>query len=192
MGNTCVAGACTACAGCIDINTGACQDGMTNTACGKMGAFCQTCDQQAGQTCQGGTCFGGTTCNAQTCDGCCDGNTCKPAGSQTAAQCGQGAPGAQCVSCIGGGMCDTMTNDAGICTGGSSGGGGGGFPGLDGGFGPGTICDDMTPCATGCCDSLFGAFGLCIATGDTCSFGGSNPLCLFSSCTCKGSGDCGP
>lgn len=190
MGNTCVSGACAPCAGCIDINTGTCQMGMSNTQCGKMGGFCQACDSAAGQTCQGGTCFGGTRCNAATCTGCCDGDTCKAPSTFTQAQCGQGAPGAACKTCVNGAMCDAL--DAGACVGGGGGtGGGGGFPGFDGG-GPG-FCDGMTPCGSGqCCDSLFGALGLCISTGDTCSFGGTNPICIISSCSCKSSGQCGP
>jgi hypothetical protein len=189
MGNTCVSGTCTPCAGCIDISTGACQGGMSNTLCGKMGSFCQACDQQAGQTCQNGTCFGGTTCNATTCMGCCDGNNCKLPTQYTNAQCGQGAPGAACTTCLNGATCDAM--DAGACVGGGGMGGGGGFPGLDGGGLP-SFCDDMTPCASGCCDSLGGLFGLCVSTNDPCQFGGANPLCIIASCTCKSSGSCEP
>lgn len=193
-GNTCVAGACTACAGCIDINTGACMPGMSsNTQCGKGGGFCQACDQAAGQTCQAGTCFGGTSCNAGTCQGCCDGNNCKLVSQQTTAQCGQGSPGAQCVGCTAGATCSQST---GKCEGGS-GGGGGSFP-LDGGF-PFAFCDDQTPCPSGqCCDSQFGILGLCVGQGDAC--GNSDPnnvVCLLSSlggsdCTCQSSGMCEP
>ncbi len=191
MGNTCVSGACTPCTGCIDINTGACQGGMSNDKCGKMGGFCQTCDQAAGQTCNGGTCFGGTTCNASTCAGCCNGNNCVLPAAQMTNQCGQGAAGAACVGCFNGATCDT---DAGACVGGGgTGGGGGGFPGLDGGFGTG--CASSAECAaTECCDSIGAAgLGTCVAAGDDCVFGGSNTtVCLAlsifgGSCSCKGS-----
>ena len=102
MGNTCVAGACSPCAGCINVNTGACETGNLDTKCGKMGGFCQACDSTAGQTCQGGTCFGGTNCNASSCMGCCDGNNCRLPSTYTNAQCGQGAFGAACTTCLGG------------------------------------------------------------------------------------------
>ncbi|PZR13327.1 MAG: hypothetical protein DI536_13660 [Archangium gephyra] len=162
MGNTCQAGACTPCAGCINISTGACETGSSNGSCGKNGGFCQACDQQAGQTCQSGTCFGGTTCNATTCQGCCDGNNCKLPAQYTTAQCGQGAPGAACIGCVGQQVCDAV--DAGACIGnaGTGGGGGGIFPGLDGGLFPGT-CDPMSGvnCANGeCC-----AEGFCVPNG---------------------------
>jgi len=123
--------------------------------------------------------------------GCCDGNNCKVPTQYSNAQCGQGAFGAQCIACGGGSACDAL--DAGACVGGGgTGGGGGGFPGLDGGGLPG-FCDDMTPCGAGqCCDSLGGILGLCVGTGDSCAFGGANPLCLFTACTCKSSGMCGP
>jgi hypothetical protein len=163
MGNTCVSGACTPCTGCIDISTGACQGGMSNMLCGKMGSFCQACDQAAGQTCQGGTCFGGTTCNSTTCAGCCDGNNCKLPTQYTNAQCGQGAAGAACTTCLNGATCDAM--DAGACVGGGGMGGGGGiFPGLDGGGLPG-MCDPANGmnCNNGecCLDTL----GICVPNG---------------------------
>jgi hypothetical protein len=173
MGNTCVSGACTPCAGCIDINTGACQGGMTNMQCGKMGGFCQACDQQAGQTCQSGTCFGGTSCNATTCQGCCDGNNCKVPSMYSTAQCGQGAFGAACIACLAGATCDAL--DAGACVGGGgTGGGGGGLPGFDGGF---DLCSLFgAPCtSTQCCDvdPLFGILPTCYDVGEQCGSAGS-------------------
>ncbi|MFZ5439280.1 MAG: hypothetical protein ACOZQL_04685 [Myxococcota bacterium] len=196
MGNTCVSGACTPCAGCINITTGACETGTANGACGKNGGFCQACDMQAAQTCQGGTCFGGSTCNSSTCAGCCDGNTCKLPTQWTNAQCGQGAPGAACVGCGGGSSCDAM--DAGMCVGGGGTGGGGGFPGLDGG-GFGSFCDSTTPCPSGqCCDSTLGVLGLCVSVGDPCgNLDPNNFVCVLASlgggsCTCKSSGTCAP
>jgi hypothetical protein len=181
MGNTCVSGTCTPCAGCIDISTGACQGGMSNTLCGKMGSFCQACDQQAGQTCQNGTCFGGTTCNATTCMGCCDGNNCKLPTQYTNAQCGQGAAGAACTTCLNGATCDAM--DAGACVGGGGmGGGGGGLPGLDGGLGG--FCDptDPTTCpGTDCCDGI-GSIGFCVGAGEDCAL---SPIPILGG-TCNG------
>lgn len=176
MGNTCVTGACAPCAGCIDINTGTCQGGMSNTQCGKMGGFCQTCDSSAGQSCMSGTCFGGNVCNASTCMGCCDGNNCKVPSMYTNMQCGQGAFGAACTTCLGGATCDSM--DAGACVGGNptggGAGGGGGFPG-DGGFA--SLCGILgPPCtATECCDvdALFGIFPTCYSQGEMCGSAGS-------------------
>lgn len=185
QGNTCVSGACTPCAGCININTGACEGGMQNTACGKNGGFCQACDTTVGQNCNGGTCFGGNVCNPTTCtDGCCDGNNCVQRGSYTTAQCGQGAGGAACVACVGGATCDGA--DAGACVGGGGSGGDGGFFDPDAGF-P-TICADSSECGTGqCCDSFLGQFGLCVNSGEVCQFGGTSFQCLFGgSCTCAG------
>mgnify|MGYP001558232939 FL=1 len=174
MGNTCVSGTCTPCVGCIDINTGACQGGMMDTQCGKMGGFCQTCDSAAGQTCQGGTCFGGTTCNASTCMGCCDGNNCKLPAMYTQAQCGQGAFGAACTTCLGGATCDAF--DAGACVGGGgTGGGGGGLPGFDGGL-PDLCSLIGAPCMSNeCCDvdGFFGIIPTCYAQGEACGSAGT-------------------
>jgi hypothetical protein len=190
-GNTCVAGACAACAGCVDVNVGDCKAGTANTQCGKAGEYCLGCDMNAGQTCQGGTCFGGTTCNSGTCLGCCDGNTCITPAQYSTSQCGQGSPGAACRGCIGGATCDAV--DAGACVGGSSGtGGGGGLPGFDGGL---PFCDSQNPCGAGqCCDVIAGGVGTsCKNLGETCAFGG--PACIVSAlfgkpCTCKNSGIC--
>ena len=169
MGNTCVSGACSPCTGCIDINTGACQGGMLNTQCGKMGGFCQACDTAAGQTCQAGTCFGGTTCNASTCMGCCDGNNCKTPSMYTNFQCGQGAFGAACTTCLGGATCDAL--DAGACVGGGgTGGGGGGLPGFDGGL-PDFCSLINRPCqSTQCCDvdPIFNIIPTCYNVGQAC------------------------
>ncbi len=157
--NTCVSGACTPCAGCVDISTGICRQGSEMTACGRTGGFCQTCDSTQGQTCANGVCGGGATCNATTCpDGCCDGATCKPKSGYTNFQCGSGAPGGACVSCN-----TTCDKDAGICVGG----GGGGFD--DGGlnFPMSTPCDPNTtpPCPAGeCCQNILGSYS-CVAPG---------------------------
>jgi hypothetical protein len=186
MGNTCVSGTCTTCNGCIDINNGQCKGGLDNTACGKNGGFCQACDQAAGQMCNGGTCFGGTTCNASTCMGCCDGNNCKLPSQFTNAQCGQGAPGAACTTCLNGAMCDAM--DAGMCVGGGGTGGGGGFPGLDGG-GSFDICSlNGSPCPTGkCCEPLktiATGTSSCVSPGDDCDFSFSG-TCDATTFTCQ-------
>jgi hypothetical protein len=142
---------------------------MTNMQCGKMGGFCQACDQQAGQSCNAGLCSGGTTCNAMSCQGCCDGNNCKLPATYTAAQCGQGAFGAACIACLSGATCDAL--DAGACVGGGgTGGGGGGLPGLDGGF-PDFCSLFGTPCTSSqCCDvdALFGIIPTCYDQGAAC------------------------
>lgn len=187
MGNTCVSGTCTPCAGCIDINTGMCAGGMANTACGKMGGFCQQCDMAAGQTCQNGVCFGGTTCNSATCMGCCDGNTCKTPSQWSNAQCGQGANGAACTLCLNGAQCDAM--DAGMCVGGNmgTGGGGGGIPGLDGGFTFDICALNGDPCPTGkCCEPItsFAGSSSCVDPGDDCDFGFSG-TCSGTTFTCQ-------
>ncbi len=144
-----------------------------NAQCGKMGGFCQTCDSAAGQTCQNGTCFGGTTCNSTTCQGCCDGNTCLLPANYTQAQCGQGAFGAACTTCLGGATCDAL--DAGACVGGGgTGGGGGGLPGFDGGI-PDLCSLIGTPCMpTECCDvdAVIGFIPTCFSQGSTCGSGG--------------------
>lgn len=182
MGNTCVTGTCTPCAGCIDINTGMCAGGMANTACGKMGGFCQTCDMAAGQTCQMGVCFGGTTCNSSTCMGCCDGNNCRTPSQWTNAQCGQGAPGAACTTCLNGAQCDAM--DAGMCVGGGGTGGGGGLPGFDGGLTFDLCAMSGDPCMSGeCCEPLttvFGGSSSCVPVGTDCDLG------LSGTCTAGG------
>lgn len=149
-------------------------------ACGRNGGFCQTCDTSAGQTCTSGTCSGGTNCNANNCSGCCNGNTCVTSSGFNNTTCGQGLPGAACVSCIG-----TQSCQGGVCSGSMS---DGGLPGLDGGFGAG--CVDNAECGSGeCCDS-FGTTigGACISSGTACQFGGANfQVCLFfGSCTCNG------
>ena len=160
MGNTCVSGNCQPCNGCIDINTGSCVGGTSNSQCGRNGGFCQACDSAAGQSCQSGVCSGGTTCNASTCSGCCDGNVCRQPSQFTTAQCGQGFAGAACVSCLGGATCGS----SGTCTGG---GGGGNFDG--GMFDACTLYG--TPCAsTQCCDfdSIFGIIPTCYSLGMAC------------------------
>ncbi|MDP1826462.1 MAG: hypothetical protein Q8L48_24550 [Archangium sp.] len=189
MGNTCVSGTCTPCTGCIDINTGACQAGTSDTQCGKMGGFCQTCDSAAGQTCQGGTCFGGTTCNASTCMGCCDGNNCMLPAMYTNAQCGQGAFGAACTTCLSGATCDAL--DAGACVGGggTGGGGGGGFPGLDGGLTFDICALNGLPCpANKCCQPIAAALSAtgssCVSDGAACDLGFSGS-CVGATQTCQ-------
>jgi hypothetical protein len=168
-GNTCVNGACTPCAGCIDINTGACTSGASSSQCGRNGGFCQACDTQAGQSCQSGVCQGGTMCNASTCpQGCCDGSRCVQASQFTTAQCGQGTGGAACVSCVGGAFCNTTSRQ---CEGGGGGTDGGPvFP--DGGFDTCTLFG--TPCtASQCCDVdlTFGFIPTCYDVGATCFTG---------------------
>lgn len=164
-GNTCVSGSCTPCAGCIDVNTGECQTGDTNTQCGKNGGLCQACDQGAGQSCNSGLCSGGSVCNGVSCPtGCCDGNTCVLPANYSDAQCGQGAGGAACTSCFSGQVCDAL--DAGACIQGSGTGGAGGgfpFPFPDGGF-PLTECDATRPCPSGCCSKA----NTCVDEGQCC------------------------
>ena len=170
-GNTCVTGACTVCIGCVDISTGQCRGGTEQTACGKAGTYCQTCDTTSGQSCSNNTCAGGTLCNAINCvDGCCDGNTCKPRAEWTQFQCGGGMPGAACIACQG--ACDK--GDAGTCTGGSGGDDGGlGLPGLGG-------CMTSADCpgaggdpASVCCDSGPLVGSVCRKPNDKCFWNGS-------------------
>lgn len=156
---TCVAGACTACPGCVDLATGRCEMGTTSSLCGKSGDFCANCTVSNGM-CSNQICTGNMSgCNATNCaNGCCDQGSgmCVQASAQSGQQCGQGVPGSLCTSCPSN-MCDT---DGGVCIGGGMGGGaGGGLPGLDGGLpGFGTPCDPATPCPTGeCCLTLLGS-----------------------------------
>ena len=133
--------------------------------------------QPAGQTCNSGTCSGGTTCNASSCSGCCDGNSCVLASNYSNAQCGQGASGAACVSCLG-----TQTCQGGVCA----------VPPSDGGvFDAGFGCVDSAECGSGeCCDSLGATVpGACISAGTLCQYGGANFFqcaILGSVCTCNG------
>ncbi len=186
-GNTCNAGLCTPCNGCIDLTTGNCEPGISAGSCGKAGGFCRACDQATGQTCQGGACFGGDVCNSGSCLGCCDGNTCIAQSAYTNAQCGQGPLGAACVSCFGGQTCDAL--DAGACTGTGAGGGtggaggGSGFPTLD-------ICtlEFNDPCvANRCCQPLASGFGgasNCVKHGTKCDLGISG-TCDGPTQTCR-------
>lgn len=92
---------------------------------------------------------------------------------QVDAQCGQGAPGAGCVSCNAtGGTCDTVQ---GQCVIPQFDGGGGGF---DGGF-P-LQCTTASDCGPNmCCDNIFG-LGFCVAAGQACIFTGTcNPSLLI-------------
>ncbi len=159
-GNTCVAGACAACAGCVDISTGQCKSGAESTACGRNGGFCQTCDSAQQQACNNGVCSGGANCNATNCpNGCCDGATCKAKATYTNFQCGSGVQGTACVACAAG-PCDL---DAGVCIGGSGGGDDGGLGGIG-------LCD-LSNCPTGCCDGAASAgVGVkCVEASKTCS-----------------------
>lgn len=162
-GNTCVAGSCAPCLGCVDLATGRCEMGSTDSLCGKSGEFCANCGVSNG-TCTNQVCVGNMAgCNATNCaNGCCDmgSGTCVQASAQSGQQCGQGVPGSLCTSCSSN-MCDT---DGGVCIGGNTGGGaGGGFPGLDGGLFP-MGCDGVTMlCAQNeCC---FLTLGTCIGVG---------------------------
>ncbi len=153
---TCVAGACTACPGCVDLATGRCEMGTTASLCGKSGDFCANCSVSNG-TCTNQICVGNMSgCNATNCaNGCCDQGSgmCVQPSAQSGQQCGQGVAGSLCTSCASN-RCDT---DGGVCIGGGMGGGaGGGFPGLDGGLFPGG-CDATNPCPAGrCCAPLVG------------------------------------
>ncbi|MER2564469.1 MAG: hypothetical protein ABTQ32_27310 [Myxococcaceae bacterium] len=163
---TCVMGACAACAGCVDLATGRCETGTADMLCGKSGDFCANCGVSNG-TCTNQICTGSMSgCNPTNCaTGCCDqgSGACIEPAAQNGQQCGQGTPAALCTQCASG-QCDT---DGGVCIGGSMGGGaggglGGGFPGLDGGGGLPGLCDSSMPCANGqCCSSL----GLCVPNG---------------------------
>lgn len=177
MGNTCVSGSCAPCNGCIDISTGQCLVGTSNTQCGRNGTFCQACDQMSGQTCQAGICSGGTSCNAATCTGCCDGNTCRPIAQQTNAQCGQGVAGAACTTCLNGTMCS-----AGQCVMGGTDGG----PTFDGGFDICALNGDPCP-ANKCCEPLLTVqlgVSSCVDPGVDCDFGFSGQ-CNAQTLTCQ-------
>jgi hypothetical protein len=124
--------------------------------------------------------------------GCCDGNNCKTPAMYTNAQCGQGANGASCVTCLAGATCDAM--DAGACvggggTGGGAGGGGGSIFPIGGGAGSG--CTTSAECAAGeCCDAFPPILpGACIPANTQCEFGGENAFvcALLGPCTCNGS-----
>jgi hypothetical protein len=159
---------------------------MANTACGRNGGFCQTCDQASGQTCQSGICGGGTSCNAGNCMGCCDGNTCKTPQMYTNAQCGQGVAGAACTTCLNGAQCDAL--DAGACVGGGGTGGGGGLPGLDGGLTFDICALNGSPCPTGkCCEpvtSALSGMSSCKDPGQDCDLGFSG-TCMAGTFTCQ-------
>lgn len=187
-GKTCVNGACTTCAGCVDLQSGRCETGMTDSACGKNGEFCANCTVNSA-TCTNQACVGNMGgCNPSNCGGCCDGQNCVQPSAQSGMQCGQGQAGSLCVSCNGG-TCDT--SDAGLCMGGAGGGAGGGtgggLPGLDGGFG-GT-CDGVTSLcgSTECC---LAALGVCVPVGQglppiavACGInGGVCRNCVFQMC----------
>ncbi len=195
--NTCVNGACTPCAGCVDIGSGTCVTGTTNAQCGRQGQFCADCAIQS-LTCQSGSCLPAPPpCTAQNCStGCCDpmSGACIPRTSQTATQCGQGSAGALCIACSSG-TCDTAS---GSC---STGGFDGGLPPFpDGGLG--SFCVPGFPlssCAPGDCCFPFMGFGVCATIGNpnllggtTCGVSGMdcNPAPCVANQTCNASGVC--
>jgi hypothetical protein len=198
---TCVAGACRPCSGCVDLATGRCEPGTTTASCGKLGDFCENCSF-SNASCVNQVCTGNMSgCNAQNCpSGCCDPSSgvCVQPAQQTGSRCGQGSPGSLCAPCASG-QCSTS---AGACVGGSGGGGaGGGFPGLgDGGF-PGLgdggtqLCVTGSQCAVGeCCFSLFTA-GVCARIGNPNLLGGTTCGRSQQSCaasTCQASQVCNP
>ncbi len=183
-GRTCESGTCTVCTGCIDVNTGICSSGTTNTSCGKAGSFCQTCDTSSGQTCTRNVCQGGS-CNASTCPtGCCDGPTCVRPADYTNFQCGSGTPGAACVTCNG--TCDKLQ---GVCVAPPR--EDAGMPPSDGGLSI-ESCDPVSPkCSVGsCCVNILGAYS-CVISG--------TDLIIFKACGsvtncahCSGSMSCNP
>jgi len=168
QGNTCVNGTCTACAGCIDLNTGACITSTSNSRCGRNGGFCQACDTASGQSCQAGVCTGSSSC-MQSCTGCCNGTTCIPDFQLTDNQCAQGAPGTSCVNCAGSG--EVCNRTALKCT--SGGGTDGGLRAFDGGAG--LVCTTDAECGNGCC-GMFSGFGLCFGPGQQCLIGTCDPV----------------
>lgn len=187
---TCVAGECTACSGCVDANSGLCTSGTTNTSCGKAGNICQTCKTSNGQTCVNGSCQGGT-CNASNCPtGCCDGASCVLPANQTQFQCGSGTAGTACVSCAS--SCDTS---AGQCRDERSDAGtfdpDGGFPSFDCNIDAGVFCKPGS-----CCGSFLG-FSLCVTAGSSviigeacgsvgaCSICNVGTTCNLNSYTCQ-------
>ncbi|PZR12280.1 MAG: hypothetical protein DI536_15360 [Archangium gephyra] len=182
-GNSCNAGVCTPCNGCIDSTTGACAIGTAVTACGTGANACQVCDA-ATQACVNGACVS-ANCDATNCNGCCEGTTCVLPGMMSAVRCGQGANGLACVPCDVDQTCNASSR---TCQAGPPPSDGGlTFPGLDGGF-PGfgdggfDLCGIAgRPCGAGsCCDfSLAGP--TCISPGTACMLGG----------TCQASGQCG-
>lgn len=177
---SCQAGTCLPCAGCIDISTGTCMAGTSNSACGSSGGFCSAC---SGPTpfCSGQRCTAAPPpmCSASNCAGCCDpmSGQCIPRSAQSTSQCGQGTNGATCISCAPG-SCDTV---AGQCTGTGF---DGGLPPLpDGGF---STCAIGAQCAAGeCCYAVFGIGGVCARIGNANLLGGTT--CGVSQSTCGSS-----
>ncbi|MDP3238367.1 MAG: hypothetical protein Q8N26_36575 [Myxococcales bacterium] len=114
--------------GCCDAN-GACQRGVTTSACGTVGAACTSCGEST--VCVNGACVGGqgggagggaASCSAASCPrGCCSGSGVCMEGSGSAS-CGSG--GAQCSTCAASEICVS-----GVCTADPDGGQGGGFGG---------------------------------------------------------------
>ena len=112
--STCSAGFCSICRGCIDPMTGACQGGLSNSACGRNGQLCSACNSSASESCSGGVCGSGASCNAGNCPGgCCDGSQCRvrlPPGGGTAwstEHCGNtGTGGEACIACAANEVCD--------------------------------------------------------------------------------------
>lgn len=202
-GQSCVAGACTACAGCIDGATGGCVPGTSSAACGKAGDFCVACDGVSNQICVNQVCAAAPTCNGATCpDGCCDGVTCIARTAFTNAQCGTGVPGSACTSCQSGQVCSvtigtcmtgstgggSATGGGGATGGGSAGGGSstgggsatGGGRGTGGGTGGGT---NSVTCPVGLeCEDASGAGDYGCFDPRTSSGLPSNATSCFSSC----------
>ena len=85
--DSCEAGQCHACAGCISPTTGTCEVGTTSGECGAGGATCESCF--SGERCLEGRCLladgGIPSCDGVTlCNGCCDSlNMCHPGTEDT-------------------------------------------------------------------------------------------------------------
>lgn len=163
-GSTCLNGACAACTGCVDLQSGTCVVGTSTSACGTNGALCQACG--ANQTCSLGSCVSTPpNCTPQNCaSGCCNGTTCVPAASQSNAQCGSG--GAACAACVSSSVCDTNTGTGCVASGFD-----GGLPFPDGGFF--NPCTVGTDCGVGeCCYNSF-IVSLCATIGNPNLLGGT-------------------
>ena len=153
------------CSGCYQ--SGECQSGREDAACGASGSSCRACNRD--ERCNDdGECVVPPNCNSETCDGCCDINDMCVTGD-VADACG--TSGARCSSCQEGTEC---TNNR--CTSDCS---------------PDTCagcCDATGACVQGSEDMACGLGGLacedCAGQGSTCGGG----ACVATNCsqTCAG------
>jgi hypothetical protein len=108
------------CGGCCT-SSGQCLNGLSDSACGRLGEACDVCAFNESCTPDGlpgaRTCQPDTFCGPDNCDGCCLGDICIPAGAQTDDTCG--IKGQQCLqcgpnqTCNSAGFCETIPEDCG-------------------------------------------------------------------------------